>query len=129
MSPEADLQRKKAVQAAFLGIIIVGLLLGFNGYRTLEIDRDNTIAWRATESWLQGTPYVVTGVVMTYSPGDFAVTGPANVTVSVAGTGPLPDVGALAALMEEHLRYKVNLQIRSSPEEILYYPASSPPGS
>ena len=127
VSPEADLQRKKAIQAAFLGIVIVGLLLGFNGYHTLEVERDNTIAWLATEAWLEGTPYTVTNVVMTYSPYDFAVTGPADVTVSIAGTGPLPDIGALAALMEEHLGYKVTLELRSLPEEILYYPETPPP--
>jgi uncharacterized hydrophobic protein (TIGR00271 family) len=122
VSTAEETQRKKAIQAAVLGIVIVGFLLGFNGYRTLEIDRDNTITWVTTGTWLEGTPYTVTGITMTYQPQDIAVKGPADVVIGVAGTGPLPDIEALAANLEKKLGYPVTLEVRASPEEIKYYP-------
>jgi hypothetical protein len=86
LSAEEDIKRKKAVLVAILGIIFVGILLGFNGYRTLELDRDYIISWKTTENWLEGTPYKVTSITITYSPSDFAIKGPSNVLVKIAGT-------------------------------------------
>ncbi len=122
LSTEEDTQRKKAIQAAILGIILVGILLGLNGYRTLELDRDNTITWQTTETWLEGTSYTVTSVTLTYQPTDVLVAGPAHVMVGVGGTGPLPDISQLAGSLEKNLGYPVMLEVRTLPEEILYYP-------
>jgi uncharacterized hydrophobic protein (TIGR00271 family) len=122
LSAEEDIKRKKAVLVAILGIIFVGILLGFNGYRTLELDRDNIISWKTTENWLEGTPYKVTSITVTYSPSDIAVKGPSNVLVEIAGTGPLPDIQVLAANLEQNLGYDVTLEVRSLTEEIQYYP-------
>jgi uncharacterized hydrophobic protein (TIGR00271 family) len=128
VSTEGDIARKRAIKAALLGIIIVGLLLGFNGYRTLELDRDNTITWLTTESWLKGTPYTVTSVTLTYPPSDVLVTGPANVVIGIAGTGPVPDIEDLATRLERNLGYSVDVQVRVLPEQITYFPAVRPPG-
>jgi uncharacterized hydrophobic protein (TIGR00271 family) len=125
LSTEEDTQRKKAIQAAILGIILVGMLLGFNGYRTLELDRDNIIAWTTTETWIGDTPYVVSSITVTYHPDDVLVTGPAHVVVGISGTGPLPDIEELAGSLEENLDNAVTLEVRTSPEEILYYPEPS----
>ncbi len=122
VSTEENKARIKAIQAAVMGIIIIGFLLGFNGYRTLELDRDNTIAWKTTENWLEGTTYTITGITMTYPPSDIAVKGPASVRVGVTGTGPLPDLKLLAASLEQNLGYGVTLEVRSLPAEVLYYP-------
>ncbi len=122
MTAEQDIQRKKAIQTAFMGILIVGMLLGLNGYRTLELDRDNTIAWQTTSTWLEGTSYTVTSVTLTYHPADVLVAGPAHVRVGVGGTGPLPDIIELAASLEKNLGYPVTLEVRALPEEILLYP-------
>jgi uncharacterized hydrophobic protein (TIGR00271 family) len=127
VSTEEETQRKKAIQAAFLGIIIVGILLGFNGFHTLELDRDNTIAWITTGAWLEDTPYTITGITMTYQPWDVMVKGPADVVIGVAGTGPLPDIEDLAAILEKNLGYAVTIEMRASPEEIKYYPEVQPP--
>jgi uncharacterized hydrophobic protein (TIGR00271 family) len=119
---EEKVARKKAIQAAVMGILIVSFLLGFNGYRTLELDRDNTITWTTTENWLENTPYTITGITMTYQPSDIMVRGPADVTIGLAGTGSLPDLRELATDLEQNLGYGVTLEVRSLPEEILYYP-------
>jgi hypothetical protein len=103
----------------------VGILLGFNGYRTLELDRDYTIAWKTTESWLGDTPYVVSSLTVTYRPDDVLVTGPAHVAVGISVIGPLPDIKELAASLEENLDNAVTLEVRTSSQEILYYPEPS----
>jgi hypothetical protein len=118
LSAEEDIKRKKAVFVAILGIILVGILLGFNGYRTVELNRDNIISWKTTENWLEGTPYEVTGITITYSPSDIALKGPSNVLVKIAGTGSLPDIQVLAANLEHNLGHDVILEVRSQKEEI-----------
>jgi uncharacterized hydrophobic protein (TIGR00271 family) len=127
VSTGEEVARNKAFRAAVLGIILVGLLLGVNGYRTLELDRDNTIAWMTTEAWLEGTPYVVDSITMSYQPQDVLVAGPAYVMVGISGTGTVPDIKELAASMEENLGYTITLEVRTAPEEIVYYP--EPPGT
>ena len=122
LSAEEDIKRKKAVLVAVLGIILVGILLGFNGYRTVELNRDNIISWKTTENWLEGTPYKVTSITITYSPSDIAVKGPSNLLVGIAGTGPMPDIQVLAANLEQNLGYDITLEVRSLAEEIQYYP-------
>jgi uncharacterized hydrophobic protein (TIGR00271 family) len=122
LSAEEDIKRKKAVFVAILGIILVGILLGFNGYRTVELNRDNIISWKTTENWLGGTPYKVTGMTITYSPSDIAVRGPSHVLAKIAGTGPLPDIQVLAGNLEQNLGYDVILEVRSQKEEIQHYP-------
>jgi hypothetical protein len=128
VSIEGDRARKKAIQAAILGIIVVAVLLGLNGYRTLELDRDNTLAWEATQTWLQGTPYTVNSITLTYNPSDALVKGPANAVIGIAGTGPLPDIKELSASLEKKLGYPVTVQVRILPEQITYYPEARPPG-
>jgi uncharacterized hydrophobic protein (TIGR00271 family) len=128
VSGEEKIVRKKAYQAAILGIIIVGILLGLNGYHTLELDRDNTLAWEATQTWLQGTPYTVNSITLIYNPSDILVKGPANAVIGISGTGPLPDIKELSAALEKNLGFPVTVQVRVLPEQITYYPEARPPG-
>jgi uncharacterized hydrophobic protein (TIGR00271 family) len=123
VSTEEDIRRKRAVQVAMLGIVIVAVLLGFNGYRTLEQDRDTAIAQSTVTEWLNGTSYTVPGITLNFHPEDFAVRGPSHVRITVTGTGDLPDIGQLAQNLEENLGYPVTIEIRSLPEKINYYPA------
>lgn len=117
-----DQLRGRAVAVALAGTIIVSAILGFNGYRTLEITMDTSLAEKAIDGWLEGTRYIVRDVVLTYHPGDILVRGPARVTVRIAGTGAVPPIDLLAADLEERLGYRVVVELRTVPEEIQYYP-------
>lgn len=117
-----DSHRKRAFQIAVLATIIVAILLGFNGYRTLEQDRDSTLAQNSVDSWLEGTAYTATRVSVNYHPDDILVSGPAHAVIIIAGTGDLPDIGQLAQSLEEALGYNVTIQLRVLPEQIAYYP-------
>jgi len=119
---DQEVARKHAIQTAFLAIVIVGFILGFNGYRAVELDRDYAITWMTVETWLEDTPYTITGITITHQPSDILVTRPVRVVVGVAGTGPLPDLGVLAASLEENLEYGVSVKVRSVPEERFLYP-------
>ncbi|HON82488.1 MAG TPA: TIGR00341 family protein [Methanoregulaceae archaeon] len=123
VSSEENVRRKHAVEIAVVAVIIVGLLLGFNGYRTLEHERDLYLARSSVEEWLQGTPYHIREVSLQYLPEDMLALGPAAVTVAVAGSGDIPDIERLAGRMEENLGYPVTLELRVRPEEIERYPS------
>jgi uncharacterized hydrophobic protein (TIGR00271 family) len=122
VTKDRDIHRKRAFQVAILATIIVAILLGFNGYRTLEQDRDTTIAQNTVDSWLEGTSYTITRVTMNYRPDDLLVSGPAHATIVVGGTGELPDIDRLAQSLEETLGYPVTIELRVLPEQITYYP-------
>jgi uncharacterized hydrophobic protein (TIGR00271 family) len=126
LSSKENVTRAKAIRAALLGIIIVGILLGFNGYRTLELERDYSVSWTTTGDWLEGTPYTITGITIQYAPWDIMVKGPVSMVVGIAGTGPLPDISDLAADLEKNLGYSVTLEVRSLNEELRYYPEEVP---
>jgi len=114
--------RKNAIKTAFVAIVIVGFVLSFNGYRTVERDRDYAITWMTVETWLEDTPYTITGITLIHQPSDILVPRPVGVVVKVAGTGPLPDLGLLAASLEQNLGYSVFLEVRSVPQERFHYP-------
>lgn len=118
---EAHLHRR-ALAAAVLGMIVVAIVLGFNGYRTFEEANDNAIAEQTAGEWLNGTRYTVVGVTLTYRPEDFLVRGPARVQVVIAGEGTVPPIEQLAADLEAQLGYQVSIELRVSLEEIQYYP-------
>jgi len=116
------INRRGAFEVAILALIIVAILLGFNGYRTLEQDRDSALAQSTVDSWLEGTSYSVIRVSLNYHPQDVMVSGPAHAMITVAGTGELPDIDQLAQSMEESLGYPVTIELRIRPEQINYYP-------
>jgi uncharacterized hydrophobic protein (TIGR00271 family) len=117
-----DINRKRAFQVAVLATIIVAILLGFNGYRTLEQDRDSALAQKTVDSWLEGTSYSVTRLSLNYHPEDIMVSGPAHAVVTVAGTGELPAIDELSQSMEETLGYPVTIELRVLPQQIRYFP-------
>ena len=119
---ERDLHRKHAFQIALLATIIVALFLGFNGYRTLEQERDTALAHDAVSTWLEGKPYTVNKITLAYRPDDLLVSGPARAMIVVGGTGELPDIDILAQSLEETLGYPVTIELRILPENIEYYP-------
>jgi hypothetical protein len=102
--------------------MIVAILLGFNGYRTLEQESDTALAQSTVSSWLEGTPYTISRVTLKYRPDDLLVTGPANALIVVGGTGELPEIDQLAQSLEENLGYPVTIELRVLPEQIDYYP-------
>lgn len=118
---EAHLHRR-AVVLAVLGTVLVAAVLGANGYRALEQDRDRAIAEEVSGAWLAGTRYTVDEVTLTYRPGDVMVQGPARVQVRVSGTGTLPGVEELASDLEAGLGYRVFVELRATPQEIRYWP-------
>jgi uncharacterized hydrophobic protein (TIGR00271 family) len=121
---ERDLHRTHAFQIAILATIIVALFLGFNGYRTLEQERDTALAHDAVSTWLEGTPYAINRMTLAYRPDDLLVSGPAHAMIVVGGTGELPDIDHLAQSLEETLGYPVTIEMRILPEDIEYYPRS-----
>ena len=106
---EAHIHRR-ALAAAVLGMVVVALVLGFNGYHTLAVDRDSNLAEQTVESWLDGTRYSVAGVALTFHPEDFLVTGPASARVVIAGAGPYLQIEQLAAGLETALGYPVSVE-------------------
>jgi uncharacterized hydrophobic protein (TIGR00271 family) len=122
VSTEEDIQRKRAVQVAILGIVIVAVLLGFNGYRTLEQDRDTVMAQNTATAWLNGTSYTVSSVTLYFQPGDFMLRGPSQVQITIVGQGDIPNIDQLAQNLEETLGHPVTIELRAVPEEIIHYP-------
>lgn len=114
---------RRALAIAILGTLVIALILGFNGYRTLEMDLDNTIAEQTVEGWLNGTHYIVRDVTMTYRPEDLLVKGPARVQVRIAGAGTVPGIEQLAADLEKQLGFPVYVELRVVPEEISFFPS------
>lgn len=121
-SAHQDIHRTRAFQIAVLATILVAILLGFNGHRTLEQDQDTALLQSTVDSWLEGTPYTITRVTLKYHPYDFLVSGPAHAVIVVGGTGELPDIAQLAQALEENLGYPVTIELRVLPEQINYYP-------
>ncbi len=119
---ERDLHRKHAFEIAILATIIVALFLGFNGYRTLEQEKDTALAQDAVNTWLEGTPYTINRMTLVYRPDDLMVNGPAHALIVVGGTGELPDIDHLAKSIEETLGYPVTIELRILPQDIEYYP-------
>ena len=122
VTKERDIHRKRAFQVAILATIIVALLLGFNGYRTLEQDSDTALAQSTVGSWLEGTSYTISRVTLEYRPDDLLVSGPANALIVVGGTGELPEIDQLSQSLEKNLGYPVIIELRVRPEQIDYYP-------
>ena len=118
---EAHIHRR-ALAGAVLGMVVVALVLGFNGYHTLTVDRDSNLAEQTVEAWLDGTRYSVAGVTLTFPPQDFLVRGPASARVVIAGTGTVPPIERLGADLEAALGYPVSVELRVVPQEIQYYP-------
>ena len=106
---EAHIHRR-ALAAAVLGMIVVALVLGFNGYHTLAVERDSSLAEQTVEAWLDGTRYSVAGVTLTFPPEDFLVRGPASARVVIAGMGTVPPIEQLAADLETALGYPVSVE-------------------
>jgi uncharacterized hydrophobic protein (TIGR00271 family) len=122
ISAKETVRRKHAVEIALVGVIIVALLLGFNGYRTLEHEKDLELARDSVTEWLKGTPYHIREISLKYHPDDLLIMGPAEVMVAVTGSGDLPSLERLAQMMEERLGYPVILEMRARPEAIDHYP-------
>jgi uncharacterized hydrophobic protein (TIGR00271 family) len=122
VSPLQDIKRKRAIQIAIVGMMVVAILLGFNGYRTLEQERDTTLAQNTVIAWLNGTSYTVSSVTLNFHPEDFAVRGPSHVRITIAGRGDMPDIEQLAQSLERTLGYPVTIEMRAVPEEVEYYP-------
>ncbi len=119
---EAHVHRR-ALAAAVLGMVVVALVLGFNGYRTLEVEQDNSLAEETVGAWLNGTRYIVRDVTLAFRPEDILVKGPARAQVRIAGAGTVPGIEKLAADLETALGYDVLVELRVVPEEIQYYPS------
>lgn len=125
VSRSEDARRKQAVQVAVIAMIIVAVLLGFNGYRTIEQDRDTLIARDTVAGWLNGTSYQVSTVTLRFQPGDLTMKGPSVVLVTIVGEGDVPDVGQLAQDLENQLAFPVIVEVRAVPERIVLYPQFS----
>jgi uncharacterized hydrophobic protein (TIGR00271 family) len=122
LSPAEGTTRKRALQVAVIGIIVVGILLGLNGYRTLDQDRETALARNVITSWLDGTFYTVSSVTLVFQPGDFTLRGPSHVGITIVGQGDVPEMEPLVEDLEATLGHPVTVEIRAVPEEILMYP-------
>jgi uncharacterized hydrophobic protein (TIGR00271 family) len=126
LSARENVQRKRAVQIAFIGVIVVAILLGLNGYHTSKADGDTAMAQQTVTTWLNGSSYGLSSVTVTYPPQDFLLRGTSRVQVTVVGTGVLPNVNLLAQELERTLGHPVTVVIKAVPQQLVYYPA--PPG-
>ncbi len=122
ITPAHSINRSRAVSIAVLGLILVAILLGFNGYRALEQDRDTELATTTVNQWLEGTHYFVTKLSLTYRQDDVTLSGPAQILIVVAGNGELPVINQLADSLEETLGYPVTIELRILSEQFNYYP-------
>jgi len=122
LSTADALKRKGAFEVAIVALIIVSILLGFNGYRTLEQDRDAALALDTVDQWLEGTQYFVTRLSLSYHVDDIMISGPAHILIVIAGNGELPKIDQLAQSLEETLGYPVTIEQRVISEQFNYYP-------
>lgn len=114
--------RRRAIMVAFVGMVVVAAVLGFNGYRTLEQHRDTSIAENVVEAWLGETKYILSDIALVYQPGDIAVNGPARARIVIAGLGDIPSIESLAADLSARLDYDVSVELRVVPQEIAFFP-------
>ncbi|HQC43508.1 MAG TPA: DUF389 domain-containing protein, partial [Verrucomicrobiota bacterium] len=122
ITPQRDTNRKRAFELAILATIIVAVILGFNGYRTLEQERDTALANTEVTTWLEGTSYTITRLTLNFQPRDILLNGPAHVTIYIAGSGELDSIDELAKNMEDALGYPVTIQLDVLPTQVNYYP-------
>jgi len=122
ITPQRDTNRKRAFELAILATIIVAVILGFNGYRTLEQERDIALANTEVTTWLEGTSYTITRLTLNFQPRDILLNGPAHVTIYIAGSGELDSIDELAKNIEDALGYPVTIQLDVLPTQVNYYP-------
>jgi uncharacterized hydrophobic protein (TIGR00271 family) len=126
LSAREDVHRKRAVQIAVIGVVIVAILLGLNGYHTTEADRDTALAQQTVMTWLNGSSYGLSSVTINYPPQDFLLRGTSQVQVTIVGTGNVPTPNLLALQLERALGHPVTVVIKAVPQQLVYYP--TPPG-
>jgi uncharacterized hydrophobic protein (TIGR00271 family) len=116
------LHRSRAFQVALVATIIVAVVLGLNGYRTVEQDRNSVVAEGVVATWLEGTNYSVSSIAINYKTGDILIGGPASSRITIAGTGEIPPLDQLAISMQEALGYPVTIELRVLPQQVDYFP-------
>ncbi|NTV00304.1 MAG: DUF389 domain-containing protein [Methanoregulaceae archaeon] len=126
-SSTVALHRSRTFQVALVATIIVAVVLGLNGYRTVEQDRDSLIAEGVVTTWLEGTNYSVSSITMKYQTGDLLIGGPASSRITIAGSGEMPSLGQLALSMQEALGYPVTFELRVLPQQVDYFPRNRTP--
>jgi hypothetical protein len=107
--------------------IIVAVVLGLNGYRTVEQDRNSLVAEGVVTTWLEGTNYSVSSIAIKYKTGDVLIGGPASSRITIAGTGDIPPLDQLALSMQEALGYPVTIELRVLPQQVAYFPRGGTP--
>lgn len=117
-----NVHTKRAVQIAVIGVIIVAILLGLNGYHTTEADRNTALAQQTVTTWLDGSSYSLSSVTVTYPPQDFLLRGPSLVQVTIVGEGDIPNANLLAGELERALGHPVTVVIKAVPQQLVYYP-------
>jgi uncharacterized hydrophobic protein (TIGR00271 family) len=123
-SPTAGLHRSRTFQVALVATIIVAVVLGINGYRTVEQDRASAIAQGVVDTWLEGTSYSLSSVTMRFQTGDILIGGPAYAQITIAGTGEVPPLDQLATAMEKAIGHPVTIELRVLPQQVDYFPLS-----
>jgi uncharacterized hydrophobic protein (TIGR00271 family) len=118
----AGLLHNRTFQVALVATIIVAVVLGLNGYRTVEQDRDSLVAEGVVTTWLEGTNYSVSSIAIKYRTGDILIGGPASSRITIAGSGKIPPLDQLAGSLEEALGYPVAIELRVLPQEVDYFP-------
>jgi uncharacterized hydrophobic protein (TIGR00271 family) len=126
-SSTAGLHHSRTFQIALVATIIVAVVLGLNGYRTVEQDRDSLVAEGVVTTWLEGTNYSVSGIAIKYKTGDILIGGPASSRITIAGTGEIPSLDQLALSMQEALGYPVTIELRVLPQQVAYFPRGGTP--
>ncbi len=123
LSVKEDVYRKRAVQVAVIGVVVVAILLGLNGYHTSKADRDTALAEQTVTTWLGGSSYSLSSVTVTYPPHDFLLRGTSQVQILIAGEGNVPNANLLALALERALGHPVTVVIKAVPQQLVYYPA------
>jgi uncharacterized hydrophobic protein (TIGR00271 family) len=118
----AGLHRSRTFQVALVATIIVAVVLGLNGYRTIEQDRDSLAAQGVVTTWLEGTNYSVSGLSIKYKTNDVLIGGPASSRITIAGSGEIPSLDQLALSLQEALGYPVTIELRVLPQQVTYFP-------
>jgi uncharacterized hydrophobic protein (TIGR00271 family) len=126
-SSTVALHRSRTFQVALMATIIVGVVLGINGYRTVQQDSDSLVAEGVVTTWLEGTNYSVSSIAIKYKTGDILIGGPASSRITIAGTGEIPPLDQLALSMQETLGYPVTIELRVLPQQVAYFPRGGTP--
>ena len=113
MDKKRTKRRKQAFSVAIICVILISIPLFISGYETLDVSHKNKEAQDITKEWLSKTTYEIKEFSLRKQ----------NLTIQIAGSGPLPPLDTLHQNLDAHFNTPIGIEIKAIPIEFLHYPA------